>query len=86
MSWLARELSATDLGAAPPGKMWNWDTMRQSWRLIPSTTDQTAPPAASRPVRQTNLGPFDMPVRRNPTLSASRPAVVAAGEAVRRMR
>ena len=68
----------------PPGRKWVW-MGAYGWMTGP-TDDTPATPAASPVGRQTGLGPFDMPVRRNPTLSASRPAVVAAGEAVRRMR
>jgi len=71
----------TDLGPAPPGHRWVW--LEHGWQLRP---DPSATPTASPPVRQTGLGPFEMPARRNPPLSADRPAVVAAGEAVRRMR
>lgn len=83
MNWLARELSATDLGAAPPGHRWVWSDLGRKWVLV---ADRAAPPAASQPVRQTDLGPFDMPVRRNPTLSADRPAVVAAENVIRSIR
>jgi hypothetical protein len=71
----------TDLGPAPPGYRWVWSDYTRAWVLA----EDPAHPARSPPARS-DIGPFDMPVRRNKPLSADRPAVVAVGEAVRRMR
>jgi len=72
-----------DIGAAPPGHRWVWLDATKAWKIV---ADDVAPPLASPPVRRSDLGPFEMPAKRQSPLSADRPAVVAAGEAVRRMR
>lgn len=76
------------MGIPPAGKRWDWDTAKSGWTLVddPSVAAVPATPLASPPVRRSDLGPFEMPVKRNKPLSADRPAVVAAGEAVRRIR
>ena len=68
------------MGTPPPGYVWIWDSLKGGWLTVAEK------PAASPVVRRTDLGPFEMPAKRNAPLSADRPAVVAAGEAVRRMR
>ena len=70
------------MGTPPPGKRWDWDTAKGAWALV---DDPSATPAPS-PVVRPAADPFHMPARRNAPLDAQRPAVVAAGEAVRRMR
>ena len=50
---------ASDLGAAPPGHRWAWSDLGRKWVLV---ADRAATPAASPPVRQSDLGPFEMPV------------------------
>ena len=70
----------SDLAPPPPGYVWIWDSLKGGWLTVAEK------PAASPVARRTDLGPFEMPAKRNPPLSAARPAVVAVGEAVRRMR
>jgi len=47
---------------------------------------QIPAPAASPHMRRPDLGPFEMPAKRNAPLSADRPAVVTASEAVAKIR
>ncbi len=83
MNCPARELSATDLGAAPPGHRWVWIDAMKGWRIV---ADPVATPLASPPVRLRDLGPFEVAVRRRKPLPADHAGVVAVGTAVRRIR
>lgn len=59
-----------------------WDAVKGEWTY----TRKPAAAAASPPASRRDLGPFEMPARRNKPLPADHTGVMAAGEAVRRMR
>jgi len=63
----------------PPGYVWIWDSLKGGWLTV-------AEKAGASPVGRPAADPFHMSAKRNAPLDAQRPAVVAAGEAVRRMR
>jgi len=63
----------------PPGYVWIWDSLKGGWLTV---AEKPAPSPVVRPAAD----PFHMPAKRNAPLDAQRPAVVSAGEAVRRMR
>ena len=63
----------------PPGYVWIWGSLKGGWLTVAEK------PGAS-PVVRSAADPFHMPAKRNPPLSADRPAVVAAGNVIRSIR